>query len=359
MANSKNWKKGFRPNMGILLKKERGSRVGYRKERLDRGIKARSDTIFALTSYREVLYLLFPRVVTIAGLLLLPLFLDIYWTKVLIITCVIGVLALSWDFIASAGMFSLGQAMFFGVGGYVAGILNHYFGVPPLISIPVATVVGASLSTLFLGPVLRLRGIYFAMVTFVLPLIIARIIEATGIFGGIEGLSALSPLPNLWVAVYLIICAFFASLFGFRRLMDADYGLILKGMMDNDQAVMAAGINIYWYKAQALFVGSAAAAFVGAFMTHYYRFVGLPAFAMDYSILPVAATAVGGPGGLAGAAIGSFILVPLCESLRAIGSWRIVFYSFLMVAFVVTVPEGIFHYVARKYHQFQRWVKTE
>lgn len=345
--------------MGILLKDGRRSTQGYRKERLDRGIKARSDTIFALTSYREALYLLFPRMVAVVGLLSLPLFLDIYWTKVVIITCVIGVLALSWDFIASAGMFSLGQAMFFGLGGYIAGILNRYFGVSPLIGIPVATVVGASLSTLLLGPVLRLRGIYFAMVTFVLPLIMMRIIEATGIFGGIEGLSALSPLPNLWVAVYLIIGAFFAALFGFRRVMDADYGIILKGMMDNDQAVMAAGINIYWYKAQALFVGSAAAAFAGAFMTHYYRFVGLPAFAMDYTILPVAAAVVGGPGGFAGAALGSFILVPLCEFLRAIGSWRIVFYSFVMVVCVVAVPEGIFHYMARQYHQFQRWVKTE
>ncbi|MDY6881501.1 MAG: branched-chain amino acid ABC transporter permease [Desulfatiglans sp.] len=330
-----------------------------RKERLDRGIKARADTIFALTSYREALYLLFPRALVVVGMLLVPLVLDTYWTKVVVITCVIGILALSWDFIASAGMFSLGQALFFGLGGYIAGILNHYLGWPPVMTIPVAAVAGGICSALLLLPVLRLRGIYFAMVTFILPLIGAKIIEATGLLGGIAGLSALTPLPNLWVAVYLIIIALIVCLFGFRRVMDTDYGLVLKGMMDNDQAVMASSINIYWYKAQTLFMAASAAAFAGAFMTHYYRFVGIPVFAMDYTILPVASTVVGGVGGFAGAVLGSFILVPLCEALRAIGSWRIVFYSFLMVLFVVVMPEGIFHYMARKYHQFERWVTTE
>lgn len=331
----------------------------YRKERLDRGIKARSDTIYSLTSYKEALYLIVPRALTVFGILLLPLVLDEYWTRVLVITCVIAILALSWDFIASAGMFSLGQALFFGMGGYSAGVLNHYFGMPPVISIPVATVVGGLLSGILLLPVLRLRGVYFAMVTFVLPLLFRALIEATGIFQGLEGLSGLSPLPNLWVAVYVIIGGLFVCFFGFRRVMDTDYGLVLKAMLDNDQAVMAGGINIYWYKTQALFIGSAAAAFAGAFMTHYYRFVGISAFAMDYSVLPVAASVLGGPGGFAGALLGSFILVPLCESLRSIGSWRIVFYSFSMVIFVVTVPEGIFHYLARKYHQYERWVETE
>jgi branched-chain amino acid transport system permease protein len=338
-------------------REDQGSK--HRKERLDRGIKARSDTIFALSTYREALYLLLPRGVTVVGLLILPLLLDEYWTKVVIITSVVAILALSWDFIALAGMISLGQALFFGVGAYLAGSFNHYWGLSPILTIPLATVIGGVLCTILILPVLRLRGIYFAMVTFVLPLILIRIIEMSGILGGVEGLSALSPLPNLWVASYLILFALLTCLFGFRRLIDTDYGLVLKGIRDNDQAVMSGGINIYWYKAQALFIGSAAGAFVGAFMTHHYRFVGLPAFSMDYTILPIACTVVGGAGMFAGSMFGAFILMPLTELLRAIGSWRVVLYSFLMVIFIVAVPEGIFHYLQRKYHQTERWVKTE
>ncbi len=48
-------------------------------------------------------------------------------------------------------------------------------------------------------------------------------------------------------------------------------------------------------------------------MTHVYRFVGMPVFALDYSILPIAAVMVGGPGSFAGAVLGSFILVSLSE----------------------------------------------
>ena len=56
-------------------------------------------------------------------------------------------------------------------------------------------------------------------------------------------------------------------------------------------------------------------------MTHVYMFVGMPVFALDYSILPIAAAVVGGPGTLAGAAVGAFILVPLSELLRGIGAF--------------------------------------
>jgi branched-chain amino acid transport system permease protein len=256
-------------------------------------------------------------------------------------------------------MVSLGQALFFGTGAYLAGNMNHYFGWPPYVTIPLATIFGGLLCTLFLVPVLRLRGIYFSMVTLVVPLMLVRIIEATRIFGGTEGLSGLDPLPNRWVEIYLIIAVLLAALFSFRRLMNSDYGLVLKGINDNDRSVMNAGINIYWFKTQALFIASTIGAFAGAFMTHVYLFVGMPVFALDYSILPIASAVVGGMGTLAGSMLGAFILVPLSEILRGLGGLRIVFYGLFLVVFTVAVPEGIFHYIQRKYHQFERWVEVE
>jgi len=333
--------------------------VAYRKERIDRGIKARSDDIFALSSYRELMYLALPRVLPVLLMLILPLVLETYWVKVMVMACVIAVLALSWEIMFAAGMVSLGQALFFGIGAYLAGVLNHYFGLSPLFTIPIATVGGGVLCTLLLSPVLRLRGIYFAMVTMALSLMFVRIIEATGMFGGTVGLSALSPFPNLWVEIYLALAVVLLCMFGLRRLINTDYGLVLRGIGENDRAVMSGGINIYWYKAQALFLGSMAAAFAGAFMTHYNMQVGMAAFALDYSILPVAAVVVGGSGSLAGAVLGAFILVPLSEALRAFGVLRIVFYSLVMVVFIVALPEGIFHYIERRYHQFDRRVGVE
>ncbi len=331
----------------------------FRKERLDRGIKARCEDIFALSSYREISYLLFPRVVPVALLLILPLLqgvIGLYWEKVLMITCMISLLALSWDLMASVGLISLGQALFFGTGAYITGYLNYAFKLPPIVTIPLGTLGGALFSTILLLPVLRLRGVYFAIVTLTFPLLLSRFIETTKILGGTEGISALSPLPNVWVELYVPVFALLICLFGFRRLINEDYGLVLQGIRDNDRAVMSGAINIYWYKAQAVFIAGVAGAFAGAFMTHYYRFVGMPAFAMDYSILPLTAAVLGGVGTFAGPTIGAFILMPLSESLRAVGTLRVVFYSAILIICVVGVPEGIFPYMRRKYHQFERMV---
>ncbi len=331
----------------------------YRKERLDRGIKARCEDIFALSSYREISYLLFPRVVPVALLLILPLLqgvIGLYWEKVLMITCMISLLALSWDLMASVGLISLGQALFFGAGAYITGYLNYAFKLPPIVTIPLGTLGGALFSTLLLLPVLRLRGVYFAIVTLTFPLLLSRFIETTKILGGTEGMSALSPLPNVWVELYVPVFALLICLFAFRRLINEDYGLVLQGIRDNDRAVMSGAINIYWYKAQAVFIAGLAGAFAGAFMTHYYRFVGMPAFAMDYSILPLTAAVLGGVGTFAGPTIGAFILIPLSESLRDVGTLRVVFYSAILIICVVGLPEGIFHYIRRKYHQFERMV---
>jgi branched-chain amino acid transport system permease protein len=330
-----------------------------RKERIDRGIKVRSEDIFALGSWREMLYLAGPRLLPILAFIVLPIILSIYWQKVFLSVAVFALLAISWDILAQSSMVSLGQALFFGMGAYIAGILNYYWGVPPLLTLPIAALCGGAICTLMLLPVLRLRGIYFSMVTLILPIMLVRVIEATRIFGGTEGLSGVRPLPSVWIETYLIAAVLLAVLFGFRRLMDSDFGLVLKGIHDNDRSVMNAGINIYWFKTQSLFMASTIGAFAGAFMTHVYMFVGMPVFALDYSILPIAAAVVGGPGTLAGATLGAFLLVPLSELLRGFGGLRIVFYGLFLVVFIVAVPEGLFHYIQRKYSQFERWVEVD
>jgi len=330
-----------------------------RKERIDRGIKARSDDIFALSSYREMLYVAVPPVLPVIALLVLPLILPPYWQKVLLQTCIFALLAMSWDFLVTVGMVSLGQALFFGMGAYVAGCLDHYAGFPIWLTIPMATVLGGVLSTVLLLPVLRLRGVYFSMVTLVLPLMLERIIEATGMLGGTEGLTGIKPFANVWVEMYVVIIVLLIILFGFRRLVTTDYGLVLKAIKDNDRSVMSGGINIYWMKTQALFIAGCVGSFCGAYITHVYMFVGMPDFALDYSILPLASAVVGGMGTFAGSLMGAFILVPLSEALRNVGGLRTVIYALSLVVFIVLLPEGIFHYIQRKYQQFERWAEVE
>ena len=181
-------------------------------------------------------------------------------------------------------------------------------------------------------------------------------VEATKIVGGTEGISALSSLPGLYFSVGLSLAALLGTLFGLRRLVATDYGMIFIALKDNDRAVEASGLDTLWFKVQAIFIGSGICAFCGAFMTHYHMSVGMSAFALDLSIFPIAACVVGGIGTLAGPLLGAVILGPLSEALRSFGTFRIVIYSALLVIFIAGIPEGIFPYLRRKYEQIERWV---
>jgi branched-chain amino acid transport system permease protein len=327
-----------------------------RKERIDRGIKAVTDDIYCLSSLREMAYLVLPRVLPVLVLLLLICLVPLYWKKVLVITFIMAIMAISWDFMASCGLISLGQALFFAVGAYLAGSMNYYLHMPVYLTLPLATLLGGIISSMLIFPALRLRGMYFSMVTLIIPLMLMRVVEATKIVGGTEGISALSSLPGLVFSIGLSLAALLGALFGLRRLVATDYGMIFIALKDNDRAVEASGLNTLWFKVQAIFIGSGICAFCGAFMTHYHMSVGMSAFALDLSIFPIAACVVGGMGTLAGPLLGALILGPLSEALRSFGTFRIVIYSALLVIFIAGLPEGIFPYLRRKYEQIERWV---
>jgi branched-chain amino acid transport system permease protein len=335
---------------------------GFRRERVDRGVAVRARDVFALASKRDLAWLLVPRLVPLAALLAFPLLgsrVSGYGQTVVLNTLVVSLLALSWDLLASAGLVSLGQAFFFGLGGYAAGFLNARLGLPPFVTIPMATGIGALVATVVLYPLLRLRGIYFGMITFALPLLLMRVVESTGVLGGTEGLSGLTPLPNRTLELYVVTLAALVTLVAFRRLGTSDYGLLFQAIRDNDRAVIASGFDIQRRKAQVVFIAALPAAFAGAFVTHRYQFVGMPAFALDYSTLPLTSAVIGGPGSFIGSIVGSFILVPLSELLREFGSLRVVVYSAMLLVFTIGLPEGLFRFAARKWSQFERLVPID
>jgi len=304
-------------------------------------------------------FLAMPRLLLILGLLVLPLTLDMYWQRVLCTAGIYALLALSFDFLAEyVGLVCLGGAMFIGFGGYTSGVLNSYFEWSPFLTIPIATLGGAVMSTLVLIPCLRLRGIYFAIVSFMLPLFSVYIIIALGLFGSTEGISALDTLPNIWVEQYVIIVAIILALFAIRRLVNEDIGLIFRGIKDNDQAVRASGISITSYRIKAVFIASLIGSFAGAYLSHLYGWLGLSLFAMDFSILPIAAAVMGGMGTLVGPVIGAIILTPMSEALRGFGQLRVVLYCLVLIGFILYKPEGLMNYLERKYNQFERWEKV-
>lgn len=331
-----------------------------RKERLDRGIKVRTEGIYALSSYREIAYLVGPRLLLILGLAILPVLLpNVYWQRVLCVAGAYGLLAVSFDFLANyVGLVCVGGAFMTGMGGFTAGALTYYLNVPWLVSILVGTVAAAALVTLLWLPSLPLRGIYFAILTFMFPFLARSIILALGVLGGTEGLGPVAGMPNIWVENYIIIAVLLVAVFGLRRLVGEDIGIVVRAVKDNDVAVEASGISITRLKARALFIGSLPGCFAGAYMVHLYNFMGTSLLATDFSILPIAAAVLGGSGTLAGPMLGALILTPLSELLRGFGQLRVVLYALVLVGVIMFKPEGLLNWLTRKYHQFEKWTSV-
>ena len=158
--------------------------------------------------------------------------------------------------------------------------------------------------------------------------------------------------------MYLMVLILMVILFGFRRLVSEDVGVVFRSIMDNEQAAKASGISITYWKAVAVFISSAIGCFAGAYLCVLYGWTGMSFFALDFSIIPIAATVIGGGGTLVGPVLGSLILVPASELLREFGTLRIVFYALILVGFIIFRSEGIMVFGRRKYHQFERWVKV-
>ncbi|MGD0856538.1 MAG: branched-chain amino acid ABC transporter permease [Dehalococcoidia bacterium] len=334
--------------------------IKYRKERIDRGIYARTTDMFALSSWRELSYLLLPRIVPVVLLLLLPVvmmvFVNEYWANVSVLLAIMGILALTWDLLRTAGMFSLGHGLFIGLGAYICGTFSHFLGWPIYLTIPIGALGGGLLSTVILMGTLKLRGIYFAMITFAFPMLLVRVITATNYLEGTAGVS-IAGFPNFWVSAYVSIGLLLICLFGFRRLMDSDWGLVARAIGQDDIAVLASGINVNWRKIQVLFIASTVTALAGGVISHHLMYVGLSAFSTDYSIMPIASVVIGGAGSFAGAVLGASLLTILSEFLRALGPVRIAIYGIVMVIFVLAIREGIFPFIVRRYQQFERKVE--
>jgi branched-chain amino acid transport system permease protein len=187
---------------------------------------------------------------------------------------------------------------------------------------------------------------------------VTRIIEATDIFGGTEGFRGIQGFSSPFLEQYALIAALLLGMFGLRRFLAEDQGLVIRAVKENDQAVRASGISVAWTKTKAVFIASLFGCFAGAYYTHMYGNVGISAFALDLSIMPISATVIGGGGSLAGAVVGSLLLVPLSELLRDFGTLRIVAYALILTGFIVLKSEGIMNFATRKYQQFQRWVEV-
>jgi len=279
---------------------------------------------------------------------------DPYYLELLFLCHYYVILACSWDLLTGfTGNVNFGHAFFIGAAGFVGALLNLHLGWGPWVTLPLGGLVAALCGLLVGSFTLRLRGPYFAAVTFCFAALLYKwIMIKHDIFGGEEGLPGIdwlmeTALGNYYFSGILMLAAIFFLYF----LSKSSFGLILRSIGENEVASEGSGINTTFYKMVAFIISAFIAGLAGAMYGHAQMHVG-PEMAHDsLSILVLIMAVVGGMGTIIGPIIGAYLLTLVNESLRFMGEFRLLIYSSAVVAIILFAPKGLLDIITRGFRR--------
>ena len=249
-----------------------------------------------------------------------------YLLALLVFAGIYGLMALGLNVIwGLAGMINLGLAGFYLVGAYVLALLTVRAHWPAPLACLAAMLACAALGAAVAAVTARLRGDYLAIVTLgfaeVMRLAAANEIWLTNGSDGISAIPApgrgmLTPLhfnilfaAIVWAAV-VVVAALLA------RLSAAPFGRVLRAIREDETVAAVAGKRTLLFKVQAFAIGAAAIGLAGALYASFNAYVAPDSFQPLVTIYVVLALTAGGTGNMAGAVLGSLLVVALMEGTR-------------------------------------------
>lgn len=293
--------------------------------------------------------------IVLAIVVLFPLvYAQKYVIHVLSLAMIFGIAALALQLLLGfAGLLSIGQAAFLGVGAYTSALLTTKAHAPFEVGFLAAGLV-CGLVSLTLVPITRLRGVYLGVATLGFTIIVHLVIlNEEWLTGGSFGLLRI-PWPSIgpWslrgeVANYYICLAILILTFvALYRLIPSRFGRALQAIMLDEEAARTSGINVTYYKSQAFVVAAVITGFAGSLFAHHTLYLNPNDFTFWKSIEILLMVAVGGMGSLAGAVMGAFVVVLLPEYLRAIDEFRMIIFGGLLIVLMGLGHNGIAGFVA-------------
>jgi branched-chain amino acid transport system permease protein len=294
-------------------------------------------------------------------------FLDSFWQSLLTIVFFYAFMGLSWNLMMSAGLLSLGHALFLGIGAYATAVLTASGGVSPWLSIVAGAAISAAVggAITWLGARFAIRGIQFALLTIAFAELVRVLFDNWDFVGGTGGffLKAINPDTNqpiltlrggtlYFYLAFLVITA--AAYFLIRRLMASRWGFRWRSLSEDEDAARALGVPSLPSKVLVVAI-SAALAGIGGGLFGLLQGSLFPDSVMGLriSIEVLIAPIVGGLGSLFGPIIGAFFVVPLMEVSNVLGQ-RIGFhglntliYGVVILGVIAFLPDGIWPRLVR------------
>lgn len=283
--------------------------------------------------------------------LLIPLPLGDYYRTVLWRTGLYVMLGLSLNIIVGyAGLFQLGHAAFYGVGAYTAGMLNIYFDVPLLLTLPASVLVAAVLGYLLTRPILHLRGDYLCIVTIAFGEVVRLVLvnNIFGITGGANGLSGIDRPTLFGVALrapiyhyYIMLVFLLITIFATQRLQNSRLGRAWRYVREDEVAAEAMGVDTTRVKLLAFVLGSSWAGLAGALYAGKITVISPDQAKFMESVIMFCIVVLGGTGSIPGAFVGTLGMVTLPELSRPLKAWRDAWLGVAMVTMMIARPEGL------------------
>ncbi len=303
---------------------------------------------------------------------LLPVFASRDLIQNLIFLFYMMALAQCWNLLAGyAGLISVGQQAFVGLGGYLLFALTLPGGINPLLAIPVVGIISAALALPTAVIVFRLRGAYFAIGTWVVAEVYRLVFAQFKMLGGGTGTSlgpqVTSSVPGIeWVktvlnvrtpaardiiSYWLVLALVLGTLALVYVTLRSRRGLALGAIRDNEAAAAGLGVDIYRVK---LGVYVAAAAMTGMIGAAIYlqkaRISPDAAFSvLDWTAYVIFITVIGGIGTIEGPMVGAVIFYLLQRYLADFGAWYLILLGALGIVVMLFAPKGLWGFVSERH----------
>jgi branched-chain amino acid transport system permease protein len=270
-------------------------------------------------------------------------------------------LASLWNLLAGyAGLVSVGQQAYVGLGAYTLFALAILFGLSPLWSIPLAGLVAALVSIPVAFLVFRLRGHYFAIGTWIVAEVFRLLAAQAAVLGGGSGTSlpaamviAIAPTRQLrdftmyWIALALVA----AVLALIVLLLRSRYGLALKAIRDSELAASCSGVDVTRTKIIVYIVTALATAMIGALIfLQKLRISPDAAFSVnDWTAFVIFITVIGGIGRIEGPIVGTLVFFALRQTLADLGTVYLLMLGVIAILIMLLAPKGIWGFVVERF----------
>jgi branched-chain amino acid transport system permease protein len=270
-------------------------------------------------------------------------------------------LASLWNLLAGyAGLVSVGQQAYVGLGAYLLFALTLRAGMPPLWAIPAAGLIAAALAMPVAGLLFRLRGHYFAIGTWIVAEVFRLLASQVSVLGGGSGLSLPVGIVTsiaatrqarefliYWVALALMLVVLSLIVW----LLRSRYGLALKAIRDNELAARSNGIDVTRIKAVVYIITAFGTAMLGALIfLQKLRISPDAAFSVnDWTAFVIFMTVIGGIGRIEGPIIGAIVFFALRQTLADLGTLYLLLLGAVAIVVMLWAPKGIWGLIVDRF----------